>query len=227
LELSTEVKQLYKERLKDFSAISVREKDAVDLLKEFVSQQVEHVLDPTLLLNVEQWDRITSERIIQEKYAFCYFLGEDNEMRNIAKSYAQEHNLVLVNMKHASGQYHKVDINYSDRNLEAPAPTDFLSLIKYAEMVFTDSFHACVFSLLFKRQFFAFERAGYRNMGTRIISLMELFGTESRFCNTAERRNIKYIDQQPLIDYSKECSLFDQMKLTSINFLEKSLTVVE
>ena len=134
--LPGEVKQTYKKHLEDFLAISVREKNAVDLLHGVSEEEAEYVLDPTLLPEREEWEQIASENLIDTPYVLCYFLGEDNEIRNIAKEYAREHKLTLVNIKHATGQYHKSDINYGDIALEAPSPNEFLSLIKYAPTVF-------------------------------------------------------------------------------------------
>lgn len=221
--LSPKAEQVYKEHLKDFFAISVREKNAVDIIKKITQKEIDYVLDPTLLLKREQWEMVASDRLIRDSYVFCYFLGGDNEIRNIAKEYAKKHNLTLVNMRHAAGHYHKADIDYGDIKMDAPSPNDFLSFIKDADMVFTDSFHASVFSLMFQRQFFVFERDGHKNMSTRITSLMELFETDNRFCNTVEKMTVEYICQQPSIDYIKERKLFEQMKNTSIAFLENNL----
>ena len=221
--LSLDVKQIYKQHLKDFCAVSVREENAVELLKDISPVDVEYVLDPTLLLDDGEWKHIASKKIVDKPYVFCYFLGENNKIRSIAKEYAHKHNLVLVNIQHATGQYHKSDIDYGDIRLEAPSPNDFLSLTEYADMVFTDSFHACVFSLIFKRQFFVFEREGHTNMSSRITSLMNLYKTENRLCNTVERVNTEYIYRQQNIDYSKTGLLSEQKKRASIDFLVRNL----
>lgn len=225
--LLPEVKQLYKEHLKGFSSISVREKESVDLINDILLKKVEYVLDPTLLLDGVNWETLVSDRLIKDSYVFCYFLGEDKEIRNVASEYAKKNNLVLVNIKHATGQYHKTDINYGDISLDAPSPSEFLALIRYADMVFTDSFHASVFSFIFKRQFFVFERVGHKGMSTRVISLMELFETENRFCSTCERKTIQYIFNQQPIDYNKEFESFIHLKDKSINFLKDNLKTAE
>ena len=64
-------------------------------------------------------------------------------------------------------------------------------------------------------------------MSTRVMSLMSLFETENRFCNTAERKTIQYISKQEPIDYSKERGLLEQMKDKSIKFLKDNLKIAE
>lgn len=225
--LADNVKRIYKEHLKDFSAISVREKSAVDLLSGLSDKKIEHVLDPVLLPERECWENVTSERFTDAPYVFCYFLGSDSEVRNIAKEYAKSRGLKLINIKHAAGNYHASDINYGDISPDAPSPSEFLSLIKYADTVFTDSFHASVFSFIFKRQFFVFERTGHKSMSTRITSLMSLFETENRFCDIAGRKTFAYISAQNPIDYEKNFNGFETMRNNSLNFLRSNLNEAE
>ena len=180
-----------------------------------------------LLPERECWEDVTSERYTQEPYVFCYFLGSDAEVRNIAKEYAKSRSLKLINIKHAAGNYHASDINYGDISPDAPSPNEFLSLIKYADTVFTDSFHASVFSFIFKRQFFVFERTGHKSMSTRITSLMSLLETENRFCDIAERKTFAYISAQKPIDYDKNFNGFEMMRENSLNFLKNNLNEAE
>ena len=75
----------------------------------------------------------------------------------------------------------KEDINFGDLQLFDAIPQDFLSYILYSEMVFTDSFHASVFSLIFHKQFFAFGRTEHKEMNNRLETLTKMFHTEERF----------------------------------------------
>ena len=72
------------------------------------------------------------------------------------------------------------------------APEEFVWIIHHAEYVFTDSFHACVFSLLFKKHFLVFERVGKGTEGMfdRITDLMDVFGTKDRICYTGNLNQI-------------------------------------
>ena len=82
--LTNDQKKIFKNSLSDFKAVSVREKSAEDLIKDLSPVPVQTVLDPTLLLQKEDWDEICSERIVNEDYVFCYFLGENKRSRRLA-----------------------------------------------------------------------------------------------------------------------------------------------
>ena len=75
--LTEEEKQIFKEALRDYKAISVRENEAISLLIDISPMEPELVLDPVLLLTREKWDFVSTERIVEEPYLFCYFLGDD------------------------------------------------------------------------------------------------------------------------------------------------------
>jgi len=208
--------------LPNFNAVSVREKDAVDLLQPLTDKKIEWVLDPTLLLDRKDWDEICPERRIKEKYLFCYFLGHDKRIRKLAKRYAKKHGLKIVNLPHLCG-IAKADIGFGDYKLYDVAPNDFISLIKYADCVFTDSFHACVFSGIYNKNFVAFNRHGMESMATRLYSLCELFECQDHFCDVKEKYNMDYIDKIGQVDYNKNFDLLKEMKNKSMEFLNKNL----
>jgi hypothetical protein len=211
-------KELFKNYLTDFSAISVREKDAVDLVQPLVSVNIDITLDPTLLLDRKDWQEICSERVKKDNYIFCYFLGENSRERKLAEEYAKIKGLKLLAMVCTHGNMY-VDKTFNAEKLEGISPEQFLSLIKNAEYVFTDSFHAVVFSNVFERQYFVFNRDEKGSMNSRIFNITELFNSSDRFCFNSERENIEYISSLPNIDYGIENKKFQEMKEKSIRFL--------
>lgn len=132
-----------KDLLKDFRAVSVREEDAVGLCRANLNVDVCQVLDPTLLLNAEDYDTVCSNRLIDDPYVFVYWLGDKNEMNKLISPYIQIQMKVVV-------------INLRD-DVEQVSIEDWLSYIKYANCVLTDSFHGCIFSLIYHRPFKVFE----------------------------------------------------------------------
>ena len=221
--LTDEQKERFRASLADYKAVSVREKDAVALLQDMSPVPVEWVLDPTLLLTRKQWDDIASDRTVKGKYIFTYFLGEDVEHRQLVEQFAKEHNLRIISMPYIWGKYRKCDRKFGDLRLFDVTPQDFLALVKNADYIFTDSFHAVVFSILFRKQFFAFQRTDYEGMGSRLYSLTQLFDAQSHFCDTKEKQNLKYIDYQDAIRYEGANERFDLMKKKSMLFLEENL----
>lgn len=220
--LTNEQKEIFRKSLKDYKAVSVREKSAEKLLEGLSPVEVQTVLDPTLLLTREDWDEVCSERVISEKYVFCYFLGVNKQARNLAEKFARLRKLKLVALPHTGG-IKLMDRKFGDERLYDVSPEQFISLIKHAEYVFTDSFHAVVFSNIYQKQYFVFNRSKKGEMSSRIVDITELFHQEERFCAGKERETMEYVTSLANIDYTKRNEEFEKMKEKSISFLENSL----
>ena len=223
--LTDEEKVFFCNALKSFDAISVREKSDVNLLADLYEGPIEWVLDPTLLLDIQQWNDICSPRLCKEKYVFCYFLGNENKPRKLAKDYAKKYNLKLLTIPYLSSEYPLSDfiLKKDEKKLFDVGVEDFLSLIKYAEVIFTDSFHAVVFSGIFKRQYFVFERTIGVSMSSRIRSIVDIYETPERFCDTESKETLNYLESLQSIDYSKNLSKLENMKKKSKDWLLKNL----
>lgn len=222
--LPSHVQQIYKDHLQDFTGISLREADAVAMLEGICPVKPQCVLDPTLLLTREDWQQVAAPRQITHPYIFCYFLGDEPHMRKAAADYAKENGLTLVNIPNAAGLIHLHDKGFGDVAIQDPPVEVFLSLIRHAEYVFTDSFHASVFSLLHKRQFVAFPRNSHKAMGSRLTSLTTLFGVQERFCCCEPKEYTAYIQALDPIDYTPTPSEFAQRKQCSLDFLHQYLS---
>ena len=224
--LNMEQQEVFRRTLRTYDAISVREESAVKTLQPLTNKNVEWVLDPTLLLSREEWDKICSIRKVEDKYIFCYFLGSLSLGNKQIIEFAHKRGLKVVTMPYLTWTSKK-DSDFGDYKIYDAAPQDFISLIKYAEYVFTDSFHATVFSHIYKKNFFVFNRAGLKSMNDRIYSLTSLFDTQERFCDTKGKMSLKYIESLPPIDYDKPFPKFEAMKEKSINFLKNNLKRAE
>ncbi|SCZ79707.1 polysaccharide pyruvyl transferase family protein [Pseudobutyrivibrio xylanivorans] len=155
----------YKKNLKEMNFISVREAQAAGLVKKLSGRDAEVFLDPTLCLDVEEWRNIEEKPSIDlpEKYIATYFLGDTPEQ---VKKYAQDNNYQLVEMN-----------NKAYKDLFTINPGEFLYVIDNSDMMITDSFHAVVFSILFKKQFMVFYRSqkGVKSMSSRIDNILSIF----------------------------------------------------
>ena len=224
-ELSEQEQALMRTHLQDFSAISVRERQTAQSLSKITGKTVEWVLDPTMLLNTEHWNEVCADQMIQEPYLFCYFLNKDRAKRRLAKKYARRKNLKIVTIPHLNGKYVMNDVGFGDIRLEAPTPEEFISLIRHASCIFTDSFHANVFSHMYHKEYYVFRRDHRKGMDMRISSLLELFGTQSRFCNTSEKMKLKYILGLEVLDHSKHFKEFHSLRESSAAFLIHNLNI--
>ena len=213
----------YKEGLKDFRGISVREYEAIGLLKDIAPIDVEQCLDPTLLLLKEEWEEIASPSDINEPYLFCYYLGESKRDRTLAKEYATKKGLKIVTLPNLQGVVRSCDENFGDYMLYDVSPQKLISLISAASCVFTDSFHACVFSIIFKKDFFVFHRSEYRNMNSRIVNLLDMFNLNENFCDTDGKANLDYIERISSVNSRIKQEKYLAAREASFEYLEKNL----
>ena len=142
-----------KKALSSFSHISTREQDSVSLLSEMGIRDCEWVLDPTLLLTSEEWRKTAQPFKIEKDYVLTYFLGDNEQSRQNALEYAKRNGLLLVSLPFLLNSYRKCDRGYGDIQLYAVSPEQLLYLIDHSKAVFTDSFHATVFSILLSTPF--------------------------------------------------------------------------
>lgn len=191
---------LFKINLKNMKAISVREKTGSKIIEKLIGRNVPVVVDPTILLSKEEWQKIelVPEWYHGEKYILTYFLGNPSSIiENLAK-------------KNGWKIYNLMDINNLD--LYTSRVEEFVYLIEHAKLVATDSFHACVFSILMNTPFLVVNRQqkGVADMTSRIDTLLELFGYQNRYmingeCNLSDEEilhmdfsNVKSIQKREI-----------------------------
>lgn len=201
--LTNEQKRLIKNYIKSFSAISVREDTTVELFDKQLNVHAEKVVDPTLLLDKEEWNRIEENCEILNRYIFCYFLSGKKSIRKMAEKIAKDMKLKIVTLPHI-GSINISDCLFGDYKLYNVTPGQFIHLIKNAEYVLTDSFHATVFSNIYKKKYLVLPRVGQEEMNTRILSLLELFGEKERFITTYDDTKSLYslIEKEVVYDDS-------------------------
>ncbi len=198
--------------------LSSREKQGADLIKELTGRNAEVVLDPTLLLNYDQWNHIAIEPDIQGPYILCYFLGEGQVYRDLAIKLGNQtgFRLVVVSRDHRDMEGPNT-INCSDAG-----PAEFLGLVKNASLVCTDSFHGTIFSINFKRPFYVFERPGSfstASMATRIYSILSLLGLTSRLMKS----EMPILEDPLKMDFSKAETMLEGERAKSLRYLEEAL----
>lgn len=193
----------------DFSAISARESYTAEYLKKLLKRDVEWVLDPVFLLDAEDYDRIASKRLIDESYLLLYFPLEHNvNIIKRAKEYAKMHNLKVVELSRFPWD------KLSHKTITDAGIEEFLSLIKYSEMVFSNSFHAVCFAAIYQKQFIGFSR----KTGLKIKDICERLGVPDHFVQ-AESMNLN----ASTIDYHKVNEILEKEIAFSKEFIEKSI----
>ena len=170
---------------------SVRENAGVKILEDLGFKNCPQVLDPTLLLVDNEWDKYVDDKYKNKKYILTYNLHHDKKIDVYAKELSKKYNLPVYNIS-----YNWHDIYRSGHLVWCPTVENYLGLIKYAQYVVTDSFHATVFSIIFRKQFISI----YPELASsRISSLLELVNLEERGISSFD--NVNLADKG--IDYDK------------------------
>ena len=156
--------------LDKFAHLSIREKSGADIIKECCGMDIPVMLDPTMLLNAEQWDKVAVKpQNLPEKYIFCYKFGKSKKMDKTIRQISKEYKLPIVAAPASPEVKFKADYSIG--------PAEFLGAIKNATLVCADSFHATVFSVIYKTPFFIFPRhseTGKINMNSRMQNILEM-----------------------------------------------------
>lgn len=199
----------YESFLQDYRMVSVRERNAVELLQHV--RPISLVLDPVFLLTKDEWLSLASKKICTEKYIFYYLLGDDAKSRCIVENFAKEKGWRIFVIPYLNG---KNNVKKGDLFRKDISPNDFLSLIANAECVMTDSFHALCFSYIFKKDFYAFSRVGGEHMNIRIHDFLLTIDCRERMIDSP----CDYTG----IDYSKKSTaIFDDVKEHTFLFFDK------
>lgn len=190
--------------LKNFSLISVREEQLVNLLSPLYTGNIYKALDPTLQADSKAFDDLTlSEYPQKDSYLLIYQVIEDEKTRYIAETIAKQLGVEIIELKSKIGYFKRKGI------IDTASPEYFLTLIKNAKCIVTTSFHGAAFSIIFKKDFYSVK---LQNRGTRIENLLKNINMEDRLITEFEGEFQK-------IDYKKIESSYNLMKKETGDFL--------
>ena len=190
-QLSCLEKKTYSKLLEFPDYISVREDSAQKLISSITEKNVELVLDPTLLHQQEYWMKKADDSSLNHRnYIFCYFLNLTDEKVKSANDFAKKNNCEVIAIPYLHNEVEKYTEKLEGKLLSEVNPADFLNLIRNAEAVITDSFHATVFSIIFQKDFWCFGRnAGTYNMNTRLHTLLGYVEMQDRLIEPDDLKN--------------------------------------
>lgn len=204
-----------KTALHSYKAISVREVSAKELI-ESMGYEVVHLLDPTFMLNADEWKPYMSERMIREPYLLVYLPYNTHDRVLIYKSVRKIAD--RKKLKVIAFSWNIFPDKLADKTIFFANPGDFLSLMYYAEYVITNSFHGTAFSINLNKQFSVYAPTGY---ATRIISILDLCALNGRLLESDEIISDAKMDCQ--IDYGMVNSVLEKEREKANEFLTKAL----
>lgn len=156
--------------LSKYKLLSCREKSGVFILEKLLNRDVKHLMDPTLAIDKEDWNKLilnSKSNIPHEKYIFVYILGDTDQdfLKSIYVSYP---NLKIVNILEKETEYY------------FSGPIEFIDYIKNAEIIVTNSFHGLVFAIIYNKKIYVLNRNN-TNMNSRIQTLFQWFEIDIAF----------------------------------------------
>lgn len=201
------------ELIKKFDSVSVRESSAVNLCNDKFGIKAIQVLDPTMLLESEDYIRLFENLNIPKNKGnlYCYFLDETEEKKELIKIIAATKNLIPFYITPPNNSPN----SNSEYKIQPPVEI-WLRAFYDAEYVITDSFHACVFSILFQKPFIIFNNV--KRGSERFESLLSMFGLQSCLINNiSEIKNVT----EPNWEYIND--IIKRHREKSIKFLLTSI----
>jgi len=211
-------KKMLRSLLAQFDSVSVRDANTQSIIKDINGMEPTIVVDPTLLFDFSSY---IEKRIIDEPYIFVYILGD-----GIKGGYKK----ALDRIKEVYGQMKVVAVVIADESLEAlkfadeiiydATPIEWMNFIYYAKFVYTDSFHGCLFSMKFKKNFLGYYKSIHRS--SRLIDLKKRFQLNCNIVGCVDEF-LGYGEKALFINYEELASVLDVHVSQSRRFLVEAL----
>lgn len=212
-QLDTEEIPETKRLLEKYSAISVREQSAVELLASMDIKST-LVLDPTLMLEAEEWRKLATKQKREKPYILIYQLNPNPQMDQYAEQLAQKKNWEIIRIG-----FGRSDRRKGGKCVMLPSVEEFLGLFCDAACVLTDSFHATAFSLNLGTDFISVLPGRF---GTRIESILKLTRTENRILTSYD--DLTVVDRS--IDEKNVQNIFTVERKKGFDFLKKAISQI-
>lgn len=208
-DVSEEAKEETARLLKRYDALSFREQTGVDICKGLGIDGAVNVLDPALCLKKSEWELLMQDiPKAKEKYILVYELNGESDIGHAAKALSEKTGLKVKRVSyywHHFAKYGKL--------VFCPGVEQFLSLVRDAQYIVTDSFHATALSILFERQFYSVLPPKFNS---RVTDILKLFALENRIV-----RDGQFAEKE--IDYSAVTAKLDEEREKTLAFLEKAV----
>lgn len=225
LEYTREHIDMYAPLLARFIGISVREDSAAGLLRRHFGAEAEHVLDPTMLLDASDYRRILEDAdyrggtSVRKPHLMKYVLDAGEEKESVVRWAASSLGLEVYDSLPYLGAD---DDRIPPEDTAVPSMESWIAGFADAGFTVTDSFHGCVFSIIFNVPFIAIGNSS-RGMA-RFTSLLRMFGLEDRLAAPGERPDTALLGQP---DWNRVNSLLAGYRKSSMDYLRRCLALAE
>ncbi len=207
--LTDKEKLFIKSNLQNFRCLSLREKQGVDIVSKLSNIKTEVHIDPTFLLNKNQWKNIS----IKQKYTnyiLLYFMRSDIELFNFAKNLSSKTGYKLIFISHGISFKKNINAVYIK-----PNPSEWISLFLNAKYIITNSFHGLCFCINFNKQFFVGLSHKTSKTSSRLENLLDLMNLRDRVIDNVGS------DYNKSIDWDNVNKIIDKEREKSMNYLKE------
>lgn len=204
--------QILNMRLKNFKALGIRENNMLPYVRDHVDVRAERTIDPTLLVEAQLYDDLIAEPQMDEKYILLYSRRYNRNMEQYAENLAKEKGLKLVEISIRATNAEKGHVMRYDAGVE-----EFLSLVKHAEYVVTNSFHGVIFAVQLRTPFYCFSR---EQGDTKISEVLDLFGLSNRMMVTGSE------PVSSTIDYDEVHGRIAEARKSAADYLHDALQLL-
>lgn len=198
-----------------FDHLSARENYVVDYINEkYPNVKVPVVLDPTLLLNIDDYNEVCDKTIFKNEYIAVYSAMRDQRLYDLAFQLKEFTGLPIINLG-----YH---FKGPDKHEYLKGPGNWLNRIKQAKYFITNSFHGTVFAVLGKSNFLVVpnENFGQKGLNARFIELLDSLDLSNRIISTRnELESRLYVK----VNYDYAFKLLEQRREISIDYIQAAL----
>lgn len=206
-------KYWYKEQLSTFLYISVREESGAKIIKDLIGKEAKVLIDPTMMLDKSEWMRIAKQPKqvdCTKPYILTYFLGDMSERAsNDLQEIVNDTEMLVYSL-----------FDETQPEIYSSGPSEFIYMVSNAQLILTDSFHACVFSFLFEKPFMVYAREGKEaGMLSRLDTLLTKFDLQRKYVNSGLENEIFECD------YSEGYKRLKTERKKVIDFLENSMSI--
>ena len=200
------------ELLSDITYLSAREERGREMIYELTGRDVPIVLDPTILVEANEWRTLKKPSGAKGEYVFVYTIKQSPKLIQTAKKFADKHGYKLV---YISGGLHGVfdKFNPAKSTVSGIGPAEFLSLVDNAKYVFTNSFHGSVFSIIFNKNFFV-EFSSDTN--SRLKTLIQKFELEDSIID-CDSFDYEWLQR----DYTRVNQMLADKRQESLSYLKE------
>ena len=205
-------KEVLKTKLCNFRYLALRENQFVDFARKATGVEVEQVIDPTLLLTANDYDTIVAPRQIDEPYLLLYSRRFNPIMAAYADRLSKKLGVKVVDISLCSSNPNGHIMRY-DAGVE-----EFLSLVKHAECIVTNSYHGILFSIIYKRPFYLFSREQCDTKNAQVLQMLDL-----RECSMVTGEELL----NNAIDYDRVHKIITLRRKQSLSVLIDELTGLE